>query len=185
MPLGDGWSFMQDPDLRPRMETWIRASCAMGTELPFMMVTLQGLGRLDCSLIAEEKRFSSLSEKERATINESDSLSVAFFFSSLWVLGSYEAIRTIDARINGKTSPTSDAGWKLRRAKQDLQRVRVPLAKMEPATKFAKTDSGVAYPGLASLSLEVGWALQQRVFITRRLLSDRTLDALLAVRGTK
>ncbi len=55
-------------------------------------------------------------------------------------------------------------------ANRRFARVRVPLAKMEPASKFSGEDGPIAYPGLKRGS-GVAWQLNPTTIVTRRELS--------------
>ena len=161
-----------------RYSRWIDASVAAGAVEPFMMPIVQGLGRLDCRLIPEDARFSQLPEQARSSVHEGTLLTDRFTLSYLWVLGAYELVRTLDQRCRTNPATTMPESFQSRLAalKRGMERLRIPLAKMEPARRFP-SDSAIAYPAL-SRDLGIAWQVAQDTYITRRELSDSLLDFL-------
>jgi len=140
-----------------------------------MIPVLQGLGRLDCQLIAEDLRFLQLTQEARATIRESLRLTDHFTISYLWVLGAYELVRTLDQRCDPDVSlHGTELTHRVRSLKHRMERLRVPLAKMEPAKRYPG-DSPIAYPGISS-QFGVAWQLAANTFVSRRELSDALLQ---------
>ena len=140
-----------------------------------MIPVLQGLGRLKCQLIAEDLRFLQLTQEVRDTIHESLHLSERFTLSYLWVLGAYELIRTLDQRCNANVSLLgAELTQSVRNLKHTMERLRMPLAKMEPARRH-HSDSPIAYPCISS-KLGVAWQLAADTFVSRRELSDALLQ---------
>lgn len=89
----------------------------------------------------------------------------------LWVLGAYELVRMISERVRKDPSLTTDVAIeKIHETKRQLERVRVPLAKLEPSRRNALTDFPVAYAGISSEGL--AWKVAEGVVITQRQLSD-------------
>src|SRR5690349_9865348 len=79
----------------PRWHRWVAASQKLKVIEELMMFPAQGLGWLDCQLIAEDTRLIDAPPFEPArprALNEQITLSY------LWVLGGYELVRTIDQR---------------------------------------------------------------------------------------
>ena len=85
-------------------------------------------------------------------------------------------VRTLNQRCN--TSDLIDATLKeqIRNFKNKIERLRIPLAKMEFAKRHRK-DSPIAYP-VISREFGVAWQLAQNIFVTRRELSDDLLKLL-------
>lgn len=111
-----------------RNERWVNASHGLGRVEALMVPTAQGLGILDCRLIAEDVRFEELSEPERGTIQESVLLTDRFTLSSLWVMGAYELVRTFDERYkNDDISVVGEAAECLKLLK-GLERLSWTLA---------------------------------------------------------
>ena len=61
--------------------------------------------------------------------------------------------------------------------KKEFNRLRIPLAKMEPASAHKETDSHIAYPAI-NRQKGIAWQVAQNVYITRQELADRLLAAL-------
>ena len=148
-----------------------------------MVVVLQGLGRLDTALTEADKIFLADFEKTRDSLEESLKLNERFTLSYLWVLGAYELVRTICQRIKEKGSvvPEELAG-EFVSLKKEFNRLRVPVAKMEPASGHKNTDSHIAYPAI-NTAKGIAWQVAQDVFITRQDLADRLLSVLESARS--
>ena len=154
-----------------REEQWIRASHGLNRVEAFMIPVLQGLGRLDCHLIAQDERFARLSESERSTIQESILLTDQFTLSYLWVLGAYEFVRTLNQRCHSDRNLFGDSITKrIRELKHQIERLRIPLAKMEPARRHPN-DNPIAYPAI-SRDHGIAWQLTPDDFISRKELSE-------------
>lgn len=165
-----------------RLERWVFASHGLGGIEPFMTLTLQGLGRLDCQLIPEDARFLSLTPESQATIDESARLTDRFTLSYLWVLGAYEIVRSLDQRCRADTAPLGgELNRRVNGFKHKIERLRIPLAKFEPARRSA-TDSPIAYPAI-SRELGVAWQLAPDTFVSRRELSDELLSLVEDIRS--
>jgi hypothetical protein len=86
--------------LEERFSRWIRASIGASMVDTFFMPTIQGLGRLDCEVLSEDQRFRTLDQKARESVAESELLTPRFTLSYLWVIGSFENLRTMHQRMN-------------------------------------------------------------------------------------
>jgi hypothetical protein len=142
-----------------------------------MMIVVQGLGNLDCQLIQQDDKYCSLSEEELAKKPEMHEATDRLTLSYLWVLGSYEFVRTMDARARGNPGVLCAlATRQLTELKRHFERIRIPLAKMEPAKRHP-TDSHVAYPAFHRQH-GISWQIGPNVFVCRRELSDLLLGFL-------
>jgi hypothetical protein len=158
-----------------RLKKWIEASIGLSHIEPFMMPVLQGLGSLDCQLIQQDERFLRLPENQRATIHEATMLTERFTLSYLWVLGIYELIRTLDQKCHANKNLLDEPLCKrIHTLKHQIERLRIPLAKMEPAKRSPK-DSSIAYPAI-SRDHGIAWQIAANVFISRREISDAMLQ---------
>ena len=83
---------------QPRYAEWVRLWHSAGCIEPFMIIAIQGLGRVDAILVAQNQVFLSLPETKRTTIDAMLELTDRFMNSNLWVLGAYEIIRIIEQR---------------------------------------------------------------------------------------
>lgn len=161
-----------------RYAEWVRLSHKTAKFQAFMAFTIQGLGKFDAKLMAEDRHYLSLPEAERLGIERSMELTDRLISSYLWVLGAYEVIRSIDqccredsSLLNGEQINNVES------VKHLFERVRVPLAKFEPARRFSETDSAVAYPSL-SRERGIAWQVADGVFIARGELSECFLKLL-------
>ena len=160
-----------------RIERWVRASFATVRFEQVMCMTIQGLGRIDVSLIEDDELFLADFENNRNSLNENLKLNDRFTLSYLWVLGGYEVVRTICQRIKEKRDDIpGEVTANFEELKKEFNRLRIPLAKMEAASAHKNTDSHFAYPAINTKG--IAWQVSQDVFITRRDLSDRLLEAL-------
>ncbi len=167
-----------------RHELWIAASAAAGRIEPFMMVVIQGLGRLDISLTDADQSFLRLSAADRESLFQSFALNERFTLSYLWVLGGYELVRTVCQRLTEAPHLVSpEVNRAFVELKRKFNRLRIPLAKMEPAGSHKSTDSHIAYPAL-NLDHGIAWQVAADVYITRQELSDALLNTLQTLRPT-
>jgi hypothetical protein len=170
---------------------WVRASYAIGKlgEDPFggyIAFEIQSLGRLDVRLRDQDPRIASLVEDppSEVTFELNDYLDL----SRLWVLSSYELVRTLSACIPaGLWTPDREIGALLTAIKQDFTRLRIPLAKFEPAFEQGKARPGdliaraVFLPGQGA-----GWTIEQTQSppaIARSQLANQLLEFLEDVRA--
>lgn len=164
--------------LEDRYKKWVNVSHSLAKIDQYLVTTVQGLGRLDVQQIQEDERYLKLNEKIRASDVEILRFSDYYTMAYLWVLGSYECIRTADQRVREDTNllPT-DTCQIIRETKQAFERVRIPLAKLEPASRHKDTDSHIAFPVMHQ-ELGITWQVSSATFITRRVLSDAFLVTL-------
>jgi hypothetical protein len=161
-----------------RLERWIRASVTTAEFEQFMVIFVQGLGRLEISLGEGDQLFLANFEENKNSLPESLKLSERFTLSHLWVLGAYEVVRTICQRITeNRASVPEEIARSFNELKREFARIRIPLAKMEPASAYKDTDSQIAFLAL-SPTRGIGWEVAQGVFISRQDLADRLLATL-------
>jgi hypothetical protein len=165
-----------------RNKRWVTASLGLGCIETFMIPTVQGLGLLDCELIPKDARFEQLSEEEQGTFEESVMLTERFILSSLWVMGAYELVRTLDERHwHDNIFAVGEVAECLKMLLRTMERLRVPLAKMEPARRHRGTDYPIPQqyimPGYG-----VAWRVSEDKLISRRWLSDGLLELLKLIR---
>lgn len=165
-----------------RFARWVQSSWLKVGE-PFMAVVLQGLGSLDCELIAQDDDMGRLSQEELATPPASNSLTKRVTLSYLWVLGAYEYVRTMDQKCSADSSLVGQAHTdRFRDLKLRMERLRIPLAKFERARKHP-TDSPIAYPAYVP-GCGIAWGIAPGVVISRRELSDALLQLVSDIRAT-
>jgi hypothetical protein len=164
------------------LRRWVNASHALAKLEPFMVVVAQGLGRLDISLMAEDRDFVANLEKNRESLEENIKLNVRFTTSYLWVLGAYELVRTICQRQEEQKCDVSGRIAKdFRDMKRTFNRLRIPLAKMEPASVHKATDSHIAYPALHR-EKGISWQVSASMFINR---DDLAAELLVKLEGMR
>ncbi len=157
------------------IERWIKASVAAGKFQVFIMLTVQSLGRLDLVLSEQSKRLLQRFSAERETVEFSLEMNDHMTLAYLWILGAYEILRSIAQRLSKQPQ-------RFREAKASLERIRIPLAKDEPAKKHAATDSAVAYP-IFHFQHGVGRQVNQSTVFTRSELARVFLEGLESLIG--
>jgi hypothetical protein len=166
-----------------RYSEWVSISFATARFEPFLPVTIQMLGRLDCHLIVEDARFAGLSMDERDQIPEALRATDRLTLSYLWVLGAYEAVRTIHQRASRTEPPLGDKMvGEIADTKKRFARLRMPLAKMEPASAH-QDDSRIGYPAFHP-RFGTAWQVAAELFISRRELSDALQEVLQQLRAS-
>jgi hypothetical protein len=158
-----------------RLQRWVRGSIQLEPLEPLTMITLQGLGHLDLTLIARDQRLASLMEA-RPGIRTQERLLQQITLSYLWVLGVYELVRTLHERSREDTNLLAQSiRGRLEEMKHALERLRIPLAKHQHARRYP-ADNPLAWPAFDP-DRGVLWSVGQQS-ISRRELSDKLLDLL-------
>jgi hypothetical protein len=99
----------------------------------------------------------------------------------LWLLGAYELVRMISQRLRQFPDLASDESiQKVTEAKKIFERVRIPLAKLEPAARHKDTDFEFADTGMGERG--IGWRVAEGVVIYQEELSDVLYDMLCNLR---
>ena len=170
------------PDIdQPRYARWVSVSHGVDELEPGLAVFIQGLGKIDAKLVHDDSAFRELPPEGRGTFEESLRLTDRFTLSQLWVLGAYEATRTIDERV--RKAPwilTKRLAQRILSTKKAFARVRMPLAMFEPAGAHRRTDFSVARPAMHQ-ELGISWKVAKRILVPRRHLSDKLLALLGAI----
>lgn len=164
-----------------RFARWVWGSIGAGWVDPFFMPAIQGLGRLDCEIIAEDQRFRLLDEQTRSSPEEGQQMTRRFTLSYLWVLGSFENLRTLH-QIMKERKYTPAIVQRANRVKAEFVKVRSPLAKMEAFDAKGNANSRIAYPALGP-DRGAAWQVGPQTFISRLDLSNLFLEFLEEVRG--
>lgn len=164
-----------------RLSRWLEASYHLDLRDLYSVVMIQRLGRLDCLLIQKDSILSHrFSEEPRSIeLQFSFELEAQFALSALWVFGAYEILRTLDqeaARLSKQGKISESFKNSLTRLKQRFERVRVPLAKLEPSRRFKDQDFRVATAEMGNLG--VRWRLNENTYVDRRELADSFLTFL-------
>lgn len=138
-----------------------------------MVATIQALGFLDEGLMVVDARYvagEGYIDGDKGILAFSAHVTQSY----LWVLGTYEIVRIF--RANSRLAGVSKDD-QLEGLYEIFTRLRIPLAKFEPAGKHRETDSHVAFPALNSV-YGVAWQVAEDTYIARGELSDRFLGYL-------
>lgn len=93
----------------------------------------------------------------------------------LWVLGAYELVRMISQRLREREDfAQPDSFEKVVEAKKLFERVRMPMAKLEPSKRHEKTDFEIAYAGIGPKGL--GWKVAPETVIYQEELSEKLFE---------
>jgi len=132
---------------------------------------LQGLGIIDAELYDINKQSIHTPIENDLTVFD-----VVNIKSYLWVLGVYEFLRMADQKIREKPEIANEnARNQIKIAKDKFNRIRVPLAKLEPSKKH-KNDYSV--PKLGANDEQLGWQINDNEIIYYRELSDLAIFTL-------
>lgn len=164
-----------------RFERWIKLSIGLIRFEPHLMELVQSLGDIDVKLCKiDEILVDDYCQKNISPDYEDIQGHVTQ--SYLWVLGAYEVVRMLTQRMSeNQYNDPPQILERFRQVKARFARVRVPLAKFEPASIHKKTDSHIAFPGFA-FDAGVAWKVSEGVIVSRRELSDELLNALEHIR---
>jgi hypothetical protein len=158
---------------------WVNLSEKFGKYEPFLIPVIQGLGRLSMQLDVMDGKILEENNRERATIESSTILTNVFMQSYLWVLGAYEAIRTLHQRVGNveKSENTKkELAEEIKKVKHLFEKIRIPLAKMETPNRYKGNPaySPIAYP-ILDTKRGAAWHLGVGMFISRKELSEEFL----------
>jgi hypothetical protein len=164
-----------------RYHEWVAASSSVGEAGVFLIDSVNGLGLLDDQLIAREREVMTQFEGWGPTIDTPIDLEIRTL-SHLWVLGGYEVVRIL-AKWAQSDRSIKFAPWldELQGLKRRFERLRIPLAKQEPARRYEDTDWALAFPTLVQ-GHGVAWRVSGDTVISRRGLADGFLDVLKSIR---
>ena len=169
-----------------RFLRWVNASHSLGGQAmgeQLLVVAVQGLGRLDCELIAGDALPLIPPRDRREAEIQGLQLQRRITLSYLWVLGAYELIRTLASNLTQRDPPvTPEILRSVRDARDSISRLRVPLAKTEAAKAHRATDWSFAYPAVQP-GRGIAWQIGPSTFVSRRDLSDLLLDTLERMRA--
>ncbi len=154
---------------------WTRQSNKLRPVNFALQIQAQHLGRIDAQLID-----AHIPENDGCIDQLTDHITISY----LWVLGAFELIRTLDQRARSKELYSPEDRDRIRDLKKQFMRIRVPLAKLEPARAHEKTDNPVAWPTFADQA-GVGWMIAKGKFVTRKDLADRLLEMLESLPSTE
>ena len=163
-----------------RNAEWTQLSHRLERFELFMAIFTQNLGHRDHDLSVREYEYARNRAAGRASEDSVD-LTKLWLDACMFVMCLYEVVRSMDERIREDAELSrSPAAQICRETKQLFERVRIPLAKFQPAKRHQSTDYAVAVPGMAE-DRSVAWEVADGVVISRRTLSGAFLEALRAL----
>ncbi len=172
-------------DPTQRFGEWVSGSHAIGgpeQRKAFLAASIQGLGLLDCQLIQNEAYCWDQNQNgEQSLMDLNNHLTLSY----LWVLGSYEWLRTLDQGVRDKEFLHFGGllAVRIRETKEAFERLRIPLAKLE-APKRNPKDNPIAYPARHPEN-GVAWLITDTDAVTRLDLSNSALGLLGELRASR
>lgn len=145
---------------------------------PHVRYPLLSLKRLDARLWKATPRLMRISENtDNYDSKENDFVQTFIGDAFFWALGSYEIVRTLDqrCRIAHRDSKLSNHFTTL---KHQLERIRMPLAKLEPAKRYKSTDYEFSRAFLMR-NKGYGWGVAKGIRIPFMETSDQVILILL------
>jgi hypothetical protein len=140
---------------------------------------VRALGRLD-SFLRKESR-SAVGDLEETEFPNLSVIEDYLALSQLWVFGAYELLRSIDQKLSeGDFALPMTTSAKVKEMKMRFARIRVPLAKLEPANRFRLVDEVPKGACVVSSAKEKGWCwqLNANTYVWRHDLGDELLSLL-------
>lgn len=169
--LGDTMPYM-------RIWRWQLAITAIKRIEPNLEFILGTLAKMDEELYLQEQRHRIMAKTPADTkLDEWANVDDAVGQSYLWVLGAYEAIRTLDQRLRDIGDSATGRQSATKKLKQRFERVRIPLAKLEAAKRNNATDFAFPRQGI-DYERGIAWEVATDVVISRSELSDEFLAVL-------
>jgi len=88
-------------------------------------------------------------------------------------------VRTINQKCRENSDLLGvDQNNKIKELKINFERIRIPLAKMEPAKRYKETDYRIAFPTIKVSGNRLAWRISENEYVVRKELSDDLLDVL-------
>jgi hypothetical protein len=170
---------------KPRIQRWTDASYAFVKADPWLVLVLQGSGRLDVDLFNEMTITAANIDAQITapnTVSEQqiEQFNRHLYQSFLWVLAAYEFVRTLDQICRADSAIYGDALSKdVNHFKHQIERLRIPLAKLErvrdPKVRKSPKVRQIAYPVWVPHK-GVAWQLDPSTIIARVDLSEELLS---------
>ena len=164
------------PEYAGRLLRWLVGAYKLTAHHGGFAQSLTGLGRLDCALRSANKLFYNFITGGVKVGDPSDVLTDFPCLSGLWTMGMYEGLRTLSQKLSndaklGKAHPAADD---VRLLRIRFERVRMPLAKFEPALRFP-TDHDYLSQSVGGPD-GWGWVVADKTVIYRNSLADEVLN---------
>lgn len=157
----------------------MKVSVGLGRFEQEMMWGIQQIGRIDVRLIQADEEWTKRFATDALSPDETTAVGEHITACQHWILGAYEFIRTLCDRLNDDDieKTPEDVRQRAEEVKHKFARLRMPLAKMEPASKFSKEDWSSAKPGRLP-GKGMSWKVNETTAISRIELSDALLEVL-------
>jgi len=140
---------------------------------------VRALGRLDSFLRREDRK--AVEDSDCDDIPNLNLIEDYLTLSQLWIFGAYELLRSLDQKLKtGIPNTSANACKRTHDLKLRLARIRMPLAKLEPASSFRHTDEVPKGAGVLANAKEKGWfwQLNSTTYIWRHDLANELLSLL-------
>lgn len=161
-------------ELEKLSDRWRNASWSLAGIFPPLMLVVQQLGILDIQLRQIDEFIEPYALKRQDPTNFD--MTMHLTQSYLWVLGIYEIARSVSqCSVDNPDLFLESDKPRITSLKQDIARLRVPLAKFEPVNKHRKTDYAFPMPGMSKDRGTV-WAVSHDAVISRSQLANSFLD---------
>ena len=158
-----------------RYAEWVGSAKGVRAIEPGLIPFIEGLGRIDARLRYKDARFFDRPKEKPLSAEEYLDLIERITLSRLWVFGAYEVARTLSQRVRDTPSLANQRKRdRIQRTKQYLERLRIPLAKLEPAKRHAVTDFADAEVTF-DRSGGVAWKVARRTILPRQRAADKLL----------
>jgi hypothetical protein len=154
-----------------RFGEWVKYSSVLGQFDSLMVSQFQGLGRIDAQILRAVENLK-LGKSPLPFFDEMELNTISY----LWILGVYEIVRTLTQKadpIRSTTALFEKELETLKKMRNRLELVRMPLAKFDIADKADKTkfDLPFAYPAWHN-EKGVSWKIGANEFIAQNDISD-------------
>ena len=140
-------------------------------------VLVQGLGRIDAQLGSAAFPLLAAGASRQDIFDHGEALTDHLTLSYLWVLGTYELVRTLGERAREDHLFDAATRQNLSNLKARFARLRMPLAKLQPAHAHAGTDAAFAWPVFDDFE-GAAWRVAPEVVISRKALAEELLEFL-------
>jgi hypothetical protein len=140
---------------------------------------VRALGRLDSFLRREDRK--AVEDSDCDDIPNFNLIEDYLTLSQLWIFGAFELLRSLDQKLKTEIPNTSaNACKRTHDLKLRFARIRMPLAKLEPASSVRHTDEVPKGAGVLANAKEKGWfwQLNSTTYIWRRDLANELLSLL-------
>lgn len=155
-----------------RFQEWCRYSEIIIKIHPKLFEYSLGLAQIDKTLITDDDRFVAHFQETKNCNSIAIDLGHHITISEFWVFAAYEFLRTLDEMCRDNSSLfTAPKNKEINNLKKYFLHIRIPLAKLEPATPYKNTDYDVVN---AEFSCDgISWKVSDQLTISRLELSNK------------